>query len=48
MDIQKKYIGCHGNIKLKYMIAFRKIVNIQKISERSSYIPLILILLPTF
>ena len=30
------------------MIPFRKFVNIQKISECSSYIPLMLILLPTF
>ena len=33
---------------LKYMILFRKFVNIQKISEHPSYIPLMLILLPTF
>ena len=30
------------------MIPFRKFVNIQKFSEHSSYIPLMLILLPTF
>ena len=30
------------------MIPFRKFVNIQKFSECSSYIPLMLILLPTF
>ena len=30
------------------MIPFRKFVNIQKKSECSSYIPLMLILLPTF